>query len=234
MARRTTTPTTTNGGEARSATPGVSATGSAKARSAGGIVAEALTAHPDHTAADLAALTGLGASTVTKALAALEQAGHARRTTPDAQAGTRRPAARWQPVCPAAQPRPGQPAAQRHRPTAKTGPAKTGTGKTRTNPEQPAAQSAQGQPEADTAIPAGEQTTGDSTPARTGRLGKGQLGTLVLEYLIAHPSDELGPTAIGKALARSQGAVANCLTKLATSGDIVQTSDKPRRFRLAS
>lgn len=55
-----------------------------------------------------------------------------------------------------------------------------------------------------------------------------------MEYLIAHPSDDLGPTAIGKALARSQGAVANCLGKLAGSGDIVQTSDKPRRYRLAS
>lgn len=225
MARRTTTPDST----AHSGKPGVSATDSAKGRPSGEVVAEALAAHPDRTAADLAALTGLGGSTVTKALAALEKTGHACRTTPEATAGTRRPAARWQPVCAEPQPRPGQPAAQRQRPTGKTG-----TGKTRTSPKQPAAQSVQGHPEAATAVTADEQTTNDSTPARTGRLGKGELGTLVLEYLIAHPSDDLGPTAIGKALARSQGAVANCLSKLAGSGDIVQTSDKPRRYRLAS
>jgi len=224
MARPTTTPTRTTGGKPRSAEPGAAANGSAKTRPAGEVVAEALTAHPDRTAADLATLTGLGGSTVTKALAALEKAGHACRTTPEATgtAGGRRPAARWQPVSATPQAHPGPPAAQRRRPATKTGSAKA-----RTSPAQPTTVQAAAVTTAD------EHTPGASAPARTGRLGKGELGTLVLEYLIAHADDDLGPTVIGKALARSQGAVANCLSKLAGSGDIVQTSDKPRRYRLA-
>jgi hypothetical protein len=229
MARPTTTPTktptVTPDSKTRSAKPGVSADGRAKPRPASEVVAEALAAHPDRAAADLAALTGLGGSTVAKALAALEKAGHARRTTPETTgtAGARRSAARWQPVSTAPQAGPEPAAAQHHGPAAKTGSPKARTSKARTSPEQPSARGT-----------AGEQIADGSAPARTGRLGKGELGTLVLEYLIAHPGDDLGPTAIGKALARSQGAVANCLTRLATSGDIVQTSDKPRRYRLAS
>lgn len=82
--------------------------------------------------------------------------------------------------------------------------------------------------------PSGSPTEPTEDPTSDGeRLRKGRLSELVLEYLIAHPETDLGPTAIGKALNRSQGAVANALAKFAATGDIVQSSDKPRRYRLA-
>jgi hypothetical protein len=221
---------------ARHATTRVTATGATaggrggtQARPAGETVTATLAAHPGRTAAELAQLAGLGTSTVTKALAALEAAGRARRHTPAATGdGGRRPATRWQPV-PVAAPADAEPSAAQPRPPT----TKTGTSKTRTTAAQPT--SGRSEPEATAGATAEKARTGDgSAPARAGRLGKGELGTLVLEYLLAHPAADLGPTAIGKALSRSQGAVANCLTKLATSGGIVQTSDKPRRYRLAS
>lgn len=67
-----------------------------------------------------------------------------------------------------------------------------------------------------------------------GRLRPGQLGTLVLEYLLAHQEQEWSPTAVGKALGRSTGAVANALAKFAASGDAVLTSEAPRRYRIAT
>ncbi|MDT0264527.1 hypothetical protein [Jatrophihabitans lederbergiae] len=77
-------------------------------------------------------------------------------------------------------------------------------------------------------------TTKAATGGRRDRLGKGELTTLVLEYLVAHSDVDLGPTAISRALQRSQGAVANCLTKLTASGDLVQTCEQPRRYRVTS
>ena len=53
------------------------------------------------------------------------------------------------------------------------------------------------------------------TPSAAGeRLGRGALGALVREYLAARPDEDLGPTQIGKALGRSQGAVSNALARL--------------------
>lgn len=172
---------------------------------AGETVAATLAAHPGRTAAELAQLAGLGTSTVAKALAALETVGLACRHIPEATGDrSRRSAAHWQPV-PTTPPADAEPAEAR--------------------PEPESAARTTGE----------NARSGDGTaPGRTERLGKGELGTLVLEYLIARAGDDLGPTAVGKALDRSQGAVANCLTKLATSGDIVQTSDQPLRYRLAS
>lgn len=206
--------------------------GSARVGAAGEIVTTTLAAHPDRTGAELAQLAGLGTSTVTKALAALETAGRARRHIPETTGeGGRRPAARWQPVPVTALDDPEPPAAQRRPPTTKTTKAQTSTTSTVTTQ----ATEGRSEPEVAAGTAAQKPRTGDgNAPPRAGRLGKGELGTLVLEYLLAHPGDDLGPTVIGKALARSQGAVANCLTKLATSGDITQTGDKPRRYRLAS
>lgn len=62
------------------------------------------------------------------------------------------------------------------------------------------------------------------------RLGRGALRKMVADYLHSHAGAEFGPTAIGKALDRSSGAVANALTKLAGHGAIVQTSEHPARY----
>ncbi|HTZ44887.1 MAG TPA: MarR family transcriptional regulator [Jatrophihabitans sp.] len=82
-----------------------------------------------------------------------------------------------------------------------------------------------------------DNASGDQSPvdfAGGERLRPGQLGTLVLEYLVAHAQEQVGPAALGKALNRSTGAVANALTRLADSGDAVLVSETPRRYRLAS
>lgn len=50
------------------------------------------------------------------------------------------------------------------------------------------------------------------------------------DLLTEHPGDH-GPTAIGRALGRSSGAVANALERLVTAGWAVRTNDRPRRYR---
>jgi len=148
-------------------------------------VVQALTSRPGSTAAELAAATGLGRSTVSKALAALEAAGAARRQ-PGGRDGARRLPDRWTPAS---------------------------------------------DPHTQAAAPGKETTAGGSA---TGRLGKGELGAMVVGYLISHPDDEVGPTVVARALNRSQGAVANALTKLVTTGEAELTSETPRRYRHTS
>ena len=59
----------------------------------------------------------------------------------------------------------------------------------------------------------------------------GQLRDLVQAHLAAQPDAEFTPHAIGRALARSSGAVANALDRLTALGHAQLTSDKPRRYR---
>ena len=66
------------------------------------------------------------------------------------------------------------------------------------------------------------------------RLGRGALGTLVREYLEAHPDEDLGPAQVGKALGRSQGAVSNALSRLEAAGEARLVSMTPRRYRIVS
>jgi DNA-binding MarR family transcriptional regulator len=73
--------------------------------------------------------------------------------------------------------------------------------------------------------------TADSAAAA--RLHKGELSTLVLDYLKAHGDDAIGPNAIGKALSRSSGAVANACQRLESSGSLRLVSNSPRRFQIA-
>jgi DNA-binding MarR family transcriptional regulator len=65
------------------------------------------------------------------------------------------------------------------------------------------------------------------------RLRKGELSTLVLDYLKAHRDVAIGPSAIGKALGRSSGAVANACQRLESSGSLRLVSDSPRRYQIA-
>jgi DNA-binding MarR family transcriptional regulator len=74
---------------------------------------------------------------------------------------------------------------------------------------------------------------GGGEPARSAdRLGRGALGALVREYLAARPGEDLGPTQIGKALGRSQGAVSNALARLEAGGEARLVSASPRRYRI--
>jgi DNA-binding transcriptional ArsR family regulator len=78
---------------------------------------------------------------------------------------------------------------------------------------------------------------GEETPeplAAAGRLGRGELGSLVRDYLAARPGESFGPAALGKALDRSQGAISNSLATMAARGEVVLVGDKPRRYRIAS
>ena len=81
-----------------------------------------------------------------------------------------------------------------------------------------------------------------STPAATEaarnksgliKLGKGGLEAQVLDHMAAHPKSEFTPTDLARVLDRSGGAIANALAKFATQGKVAQTSERPRRYRLA-
>lgn len=75
---------------------------------------------------------------------------------------------------------------------------------------------------------------GDAVEVPTdGKLGKGELRSLVLDYVRDRPSEAHSPTVIGKALGRSSGAVGNALTKLAADGMVTETSTAPRRYTAA-
>ena len=65
------------------------------------------------------------------------------------------------------------------------------------------------------------------------KLGKGGLETQVLDHMAAHPKSEFTPTDLARVLDRSGGAIANALAKFATQGKVTQTSERPRRYRLA-
>lgn len=75
------------------------------------------------------------------------------------------------------------------------------------------------------------EVDGDPVEVQNGaKLGKGQLRSLVLGYLRDRPGEAHSPTAIGKALGRSSGAVGNALTRLTSDGTVSEASAKPRRY----
>jgi DNA-binding transcriptional ArsR family regulator len=67
-----------------------------------------------------------------------------------------------------------------------------------------------------------------------GRLGRGVLGSLVLEYLAGRPTEAFGPSALAKALGRSAGAISNSLDAMAIRGQVDLVADKPRRYRITT
>jgi DNA-binding MarR family transcriptional regulator len=159
-------------------------------------VLDALATHAGATSAELAQVLGIGQSTAAKHLAALEEAGTARRE-PGGREGGRRLADRWSTTAPA----PDDTASDDPGPEGSNDPA------------------------------AADTTGGEATPA-VDRLGRGALGALVREYLAARPGEDLGPTQIGKALGRSQGAVSNALARLEAGGEARLVSASPRRYRI--
>ena len=89
-------------------------------------------------------------------------------------------------------------------------------------------------PAADDAAPDDADHAAPDGPVHsTDRLARGELSTLVRAYLLARPGEDLGPTQIGKALGRSQGAVSNALVRLEAAGDAQLVSASPRRYRIA-
>ena len=89
-------------------------------------------------------------------------------------------------------------------------------------------------PTADEAAHDGADHAASDGPVRsTDRLARGELRTLVRAHLLARPGEDLGPTQIGKALGRSQGAVSNALARLEVAGDAQLVSASPRRYRIA-
>jgi DNA-binding MarR family transcriptional regulator len=172
-------------------------------------VLDALAARPGATAAGLAEAVGAGQSTTAKYLAALEAEGAVRREPGGREAG-RKLADRWTVAV-----TDDWPAA-----AAAEGASADSTGLAEA-PEPPA------EPPAVDAADAA-----DAGP--THRLGRGALGTLVRKYLAARPDEDLGPTQIGKALGRSQGAVSNALGRLEASGQAQLVSTSPRRYRIVT
>jgi hypothetical protein len=78
--------------------------------------------------------------------------------------------------------------------------------------------------------------SGKAAPTRSkgGRLGPGELDKLVLAYMGKHQGDApQTASAIGKAIERSSGAVANCLARLEKQGKVRLTKPKPRSYELA-
>lgn len=238
--RPATTATTPATIAATSTEPGTSAVGG-PAASAHDRVWAALRRHPATTAADLADTSGVARSTVAKLLAAWSEDGSAI----SAAGATARAARLWTaapselppaPDRPVSNPdsnpdgEPGStvsagavPAEQTH--AADHGPAARAAAPLRTGGRPPA-----------TTTRGSTNRSGtnrlDRNRSGTGRLAAGALQGMVQDYLSDHPGEH-GPTAIGHALGRSSGAIANALERLVAAGWAELTQDRPRRYRSA-
>ncbi|MGH4009897.1 MAG: MarR family transcriptional regulator [Pseudonocardiaceae bacterium] len=196
-----------------------------------------LNAHPAATTANLAVLAGIGRSTAGKILAAWATEGSVTRSPGSAQGG-RGGADTWT-ICEATVDHGTKPAVDQWPDVAVTDGSVPDTAPSATDntssevadcPDRNAAEQPRfpGTPGADTVTPRDE----GSEPAKAPRLGKGALRGMVEDYLAEHASEQFSPSAIGKALNRSSGAVNNALDKLVADGYAIQTQDKPKRFRI--
>lgn len=178
-------------------------------------VAKYLTAHPDSTITDIAKDLGLGRSTVTKALVAMETAGQVTRRR-GVRTGNRVEPDLWR--------------------TSVTDPARatapnpqdedidTGNS-TATAPDEPDA--ADPPPIAATVVPAPTATV----PGTKQRLRPGELREAVLAYFTEHTDIEVTAGEIARVLGRSAGAVHNVLQKAITDGSVALTCTSPRRYK---
>lgn len=176
-------------------------------------ILEALAGLDEATSEELAAQMGIGQSTAAKRLAALESGGLTRRQ-PGGRVNGVRAADRWAATAAAGIAGAGKPA---------SGPDGVESSGHEANGGD---ESAAFEEEPDDAAAA------EVTAASGDRLGRGALGSLVRDYLAARPDDDLGPTQVGKALGRSQGAVANALARLEAAGEAQLVSASPRRYRI--
>ncbi len=211
-------------------------TGTTKAKSPSvEAVLDALRQHPSATAAQLAEAAGIGRSTAGKILAGLEAEGRVTRQrdtseggkpTPDCWTLTLDPPANGIDHAPERRPATaGESTAQ---------PASTTASESQERGDEPG-------PSATTLGPEGERTTGAALDAErpeggatnSPRLRPGALRALVHAWLAERPGQEFTPTRIGKELGRSAGAVGNALATMADQGEVIQTSQKPRRYAIA-
>ena len=214
-------------------TPGQSTRSTA---SAGRTAAEdklwaALHAHPAATTGDLATHAGIGRATAAKILAAWATEGGVTRTSKSGSDG-RRTADTWRITATSEDQFTSATTTQPNSEITEIAPdavadstAGVGTGEitgsdSRTTEQHPIPSSV-------------SNSAGATVPGAAGqtRLGKGALRGLVEDYLTEHPGQQFSPSAIGKALSRSPGAVSNALDKLVADGYAVQTQDKPKRFQ---
>jgi len=73
-----------------------------------------------------------------------------------------------------------------------------------------------------------------SAKGKTERLGPGELDKLVLSHMRRHKKDAPHTaSAIGKAIKRSSGAVANCLGRQEKQKKVRLVKPKPREYELA-
>jgi DNA-binding MarR family transcriptional regulator len=186
---------------------------------------EALHANPNSTAADLSTDAGIGRSTAAKILARWANKGSVSRT-PGITEGGRRAADLWSITDPEAPSVTSKAVETEHADTenATTAPS-TDTDETMADGDSP------DEVTADAAVPtADDKDTSEDGQQKMRRLPSGGLRGLVEDWLRDHPGEEFSPNAIGKALGRSSGAVANALDKLVAAGYAAQTQDKPKRF----
>lgn len=169
-------------------------------------IIEALATDGEVTAADLADRLGIGQSTAAKRLAALEGTGSVLRQ-PGGRVNGVRVADHWSVAT-----MPSDNSADSAVPAGATVGADNDAGNaTKTDATNPADPKSGGK-----------------------RLERGALGALVRDYLAARPDEDLGPSQVGKALGRSQGAVSNALARLETAGEARLVSVTPRRYRIVT
>jgi hypothetical protein len=190
------------------------------------------------TVAALADATGLGRSTIGKALSRLEAAGYATRTT-NGSAGRARQPDHWNPAAaakaPASEPTPTGATATATATDTDTDtddvtplpqpalePASTSTRSSR-SARQSTRDSARGS--------AKDPTAGPRNPkSGTTRLAPGGLTRLVADHFSGHPGVPLTAGEVGRVLNRSGGAVRNACDKLVNDGALRLLGGGPRRY----
>ena len=191
---------------------------------------EALCTNPNSPAADLSADAGIGRSTAAKILARWATDGSVTRTPGIADDG-RRAADLWSITnldvhSATAGAEDAEHAADTGENAASSSP-DTSTETRHTTADSMATVDAGSQP---AKPPADSEDTSGGGQDNLRRLPPGGLRGMVEDWLREHAGEEFSPSAIGKALGRSSGAVANALDKLVTDGYAMQTQNKPKRF----
>jgi hypothetical protein len=68
----------------------------------------------------------------------------------------------------------------------------------------------------------------------TVRLAAGQLTVLVLDHMRTYQRRDFSPYELAKVLGRSHGTIRRTLLRLAETGTVVRTRQRPARFRIAT
>ncbi|MDE1674920.1 hypothetical protein [Nocardia gipuzkoensis] len=211
---------------------------------------EALETHPGSTTAELAELAAIGTIPARHLLTEWELAGAVWAVTDPGKGGETWTAGAKPEQAPAA---PAVPEPAATAPADPATPESIAAEPTAPEPATPAEQAAPADPPDTTPETAVAAPTGDdpATPApvppaaaddgaaadpesTVERLPAGALRGQVEDHLRENPGKEFTPHQIGKALARSSGAVHNALVTLTKHGTARQTSTAPKKFTLAS